>query len=59
MAGPTLCATVDRGALNGEIATTTPTGSRMVNASRFSLPGLAANGTCSPAIRIASCALRR
>ena len=55
-AGPTLCTTVFSGALNGVIAATTPTGTRMVNASRPSLPVVAATGISSPAIRTASSA---
>ena len=58
-AGPILCATVFSGALNGAIAATTPTGTRIVNARRCSLPGLAATGTSSPAMRVASSADRR
>ena len=56
MAGPTLCAVVFSGALNGVIAATTPTGTRMVNASRCSLPGVAATGISWPAMRTASSA---
>ena len=44
------------GALNGVIAATTPTGTRIVNASRPSLPGVAATGISSPAIRTDSSA---
>ncbi len=56
MAGAILWTTVFSGALNGVIAATTPTGTRMVKARRPSLPGAAATGTSSPAIRTDSSA---
>ena len=56
IAGATLWTTVFSGALNGAMAATTPTGTRIVNASRPSLPGAAATGTSSPAIRTDSSA---
>ncbi|CFM82567.1 Uncharacterised protein [Bordetella pertussis] len=55
-AGATLCSTVFKGALNGVIAATTPTGTRTVNPSLCSAPGLAWNGTMLPVRRSASSA---
>ena len=48
IAGPTLCATRLSGKLNGVIAATMPHGTRRVNPSLPTPPGVASNGTVSP-----------
>ena len=48
IAGPTLCATRFNGKLNGDMATTMPTGTRTVNPNFISLPGAASSGIVSP-----------
>ena len=55
-AGPTLCATRFSGKLNGLIATTTPTGTRIVKPNLVALPGEASSGIVSPYSRLASSA---
>ena len=55
-AGPTLCATVLSGELNGVMAQTTPTGTRIVKPMRLVTPGAPSSGTISPRIRLASSA---
>ena len=55
-AGPTLCATRFNGKLNGDIAATTPTGTRTVNPNLPAFPGDASSGIVSPRNRFASSA---